>query len=115
MPDKEAETPSTADDSLVAHSLWEAKWIVAIWCIAFLWVVGYCIGFGYGGEGQPIPTVWGMPAWVFWGIALPWGVAAVVSSWFALACIADEPLSRERVTGDWASTNEADVEQRQDG
>ncbi len=80
------------EDPLVTHSLREAKWILLVWVAAFVWVIGYTSRFGYIREGETISTVWGLPAWVFWGVALPWGIATVVSSWFALRYIADEPL-----------------------
>lgn len=86
------ESKPVVDDPMVSHSLWEAKWILLVWLIAFLWTVGYCGLFGYRNEDQTLKTVLGMPAWVFWGVGLPWLLATAVSSWFALVCIADVPL-----------------------
>jgi hypothetical protein len=85
-------------DPLVRNSLREAKGILWIWGIAFVWVVGYCslrgtAGPGTVGSDQELSVVWGMPSWVFWGVALPWLISVLVSAWFALHCIADEPLS----------------------
>ncbi len=88
----EPEPEPTIDDPLVTHSLREAKWIVVVWVVAFVWVVGYCSRYGYYREGETTTIIGGMPAWVFWGVALPWVVATIVSSWFALRCIADESL-----------------------
>ena len=98
------ESGTTIDDPLVIHSLREAKWIVVVWIVAFVWVVGYCGRYGYYREGEPAANVCGMPAWVFWGVALPWVTATVVSSWFAIFCITDEPL-----------VDPADGERRDDG
>ena len=79
-------------DPVFASSLGELKWVLVIWLINFLWVVGYCILYGYPSEGQPLDTVIGMPSWVFWGIFVPWIVATAVTSWFALTQIEDHPL-----------------------
>lgn len=102
---RNAEMKHTVDDPIVSHSLWEAKWILVVWLIAFLWTVGYCGLFGYQAQDQQsLETVLGMPAWVFWGVGLPWLVATAISSWFALTCIADVPLS-----------DDIDSEQQNDG
>ena len=82
----------TQSDPVFASSLRELRWIVLIWLVNFCWVVGYCRAYGYPSEGQPLATVLGMPSWVFWGIFVPWIVAAVVTSWFALTQIEDHPL-----------------------
>lgn len=91
MPNK-SESQPMMDDPLVTNSLHEAKWILVVWVGAFAWVIGYSSQYGYVGEGDSLATVLGMPAWVFWGVAFPWGVATVITSWFALRCIVDEPL-----------------------
>jgi hypothetical protein len=93
MPD-ENKSETMVDDPLVTHSLHEAKWIFVVWAVSFLWVVGYCGRYGYFREDETITMVLGMPAWVFWGVALPWVIATGISSWFALRLIADEPLTR---------------------
>jgi hypothetical protein len=94
-PDREVEF----DGSLVTHTLREAKWIVVIWAISFLWVIGYCSRYGATGEVGSMATVGGIPAWVFWGIALPWVIATIVTCWFALAYVVDEPLDGEALNG----------------
>ena len=86
------------DDSLVTHTLREARWIVAIWAVSFVWVIGYCSRYGATGAVETIETVGGIPAWLFWGIALPWVIATIVTCWFALAYIVDEPLDEEDET-----------------
>lgn len=79
-------------DPVYESSLRESKWIVIIWAINFAWVIGYCTWSGYPDPDEPLSTVWGMPSWVFWGVFVPWIVAAAVSSWFALTKIKDHPL-----------------------
>ncbi|OYP36387.1 DUF997 family protein [Rhodopirellula sp. MGV] len=70
----------------------EAKWILAIWLIAFAWVITYCTLFGYQVSADHLPLVFGMPSWVFWGVFLPWGISVVVSIWFALTMIQNDRL-----------------------
>jgi len=86
-------------DPVYRSSLREMKWILASWTICFLWVIGYTRLYGYPAPDQPLTTVMGMPSWVFWGVFLPWVIAAVVSCWFALTQIQDHPLG-EPVAGE---------------
>ncbi len=85
-------------DPVYASSLRELKWILIIWLINAIWVVGYCVWFGYPDEERPLTTVLGMPSWVFWGVLVPWIVAATVSSWFALTQMEDHPLDEREPT-----------------
>jgi hypothetical protein len=39
-----------------------------------------------------IRLVLGMPAWVFWGIVLPWLAANVVTAWFCFAFMRDDEV-----------------------
>ena len=82
----------TQADPVFASSLRELKWILVVWLVNFLWVVGYCAMYGYQSESRPLTTVLGMPSWVFGGIFAPWIVATVISSWFALTQMEDHPL-----------------------
>lgn len=87
--DSSAEPPH---DTLLANCRREMGWSLLLWVVCFIWVIGYCGLFGYQVEGQEMNIVLGMPSWVVWGICLPWLVAVVVSSGFALWGIADDPL-----------------------
>jgi hypothetical protein len=40
-----------------------------------------------------------MPAWVFWGVVLPWGVCLLFSVWFCFGYIADDDLGRDPEPG----------------
>ncbi|MGI9440973.1 MAG: hypothetical protein ACR2N1_00825 [Rubripirellula sp.] len=95
-------------DPVYKSSLRELKWILVIWLVHFLWVVGYCSAFGYMPRRYTltfsgyITTVIGMPSWVFWGVFVPWISASLVTTWFALTQIEDHDLP------DSASTAVAD-------
>ena len=69
----------------------EAKLIFAAWVAALLWVVPYCALRGYG-VGAAIDTVWGIPSWVFWGIAVPWATASAFALWFSFRVMTDDDL-----------------------
>lgn len=82
----------SSPDPVYQSSLRESRWILLFWVAFFVWVVGYSSLFGYPAEGEPIDTVIGMPAWVFWGVFLPWIISGLVTIWFALTQIEDHPL-----------------------
>lgn len=63
----------------------EAIVIFLAWFAALLWCVPYCYLNGYGLEHDNVSTVWGIPSWVFWGIAAPWGLANLFTVWFCLS------------------------------
>jgi len=87
-----AQEPDSPPDPVFESSLREFKWMLVIWLIHFLWVIGYCYAYGYPAPETPLVTVLGMPSWVFWGIFVPWIVATLISTWFALTQIKDHPL-----------------------
>jgi hypothetical protein len=82
------------DDPVFLHSRREAIVILAVWGAFFAWVVPYCYLNGYTAPARPVelPLVLGMPAWVFWGVALPWVVAGLVSIALCLWFIQDDDL-----------------------
>ena len=93
-------------DPVFIHSRREAVVIVLTWVVALLWTVPYCCLNGYLGTASTDPSTFiiGMPAWVFWGIAVPWLVADVVAIWFCFAYFVDDDL------GAAAEEQEADSE-----
>lgn len=79
-------------DPLYRGALQEMKWILLAWVVNFAWVIGYCRTAAFKVvEGEPA-TVIGMPAWVFFGVFLPWLAATAFTAWFALARMEDQPL-----------------------
>ncbi|MEZ6067752.1 MAG: DUF997 family protein [Planctomycetaceae bacterium] len=86
------------DDPVFLHARREAIVILLVWAACFAWTVPYCYLNGYGAptDGEPIPLVIGMPAWVFWGVAVPWLVGGLVSIGLCLFYIEDDDLAEER-------------------
>lgn len=86
---------ATEYDPLFLHARREMGISFLAWLMFFGWVIGYSAWRAYGPieEGAPLETVLGMPAWVFWGIAVPWVAANLFIFWFAFGCMADDPLT----------------------
>lgn len=82
------------DDPVFLSTRREALVILAVWLLAFCWVVPVCYFTGYPTAPSPdeISTTLGMPSWVAWGVALPWFVAALVSIGLCLFFIRDDEL-----------------------
>jgi hypothetical protein len=82
----------------------EAWWILLTWCGFCAWVLLVCAPHfqtrptaatmervELPTDAMPVATVGGLPAWVFWGIALPWIVASAISIIFSLRYLQHEP------------------------
>lgn len=84
-------------DPIFTTSLYEAKWILGMWLSCFAWTLIVCLSNGYPDTVDPetFPLVFGMPAWVAWGIAFPWLVANVVTIVFCLGFMKDGDLGEE--------------------
>ena len=81
-------------DPVFLHGRREAAVIFALWILLLLWTVPYCYLFGYGEAVDPrtIATVFGVPSWVFWGVAAPWLVASAFTFWFCFRYMKDDDL-----------------------
>jgi hypothetical protein len=84
----------------------ESLFLVIPWLICCVWSVGYCYLFGYTDhprqvgevtnllpdltayDQRGVPTLdplgWGIPAWAFWGIFIPWMLSILFSIIYAL-------------------------------
>jgi hypothetical protein len=82
------------EQRLLRNARREGLLIMAVWLTALIWSVsiGYLAGPQSTGE---MSLVLGMPAWVFWGVVLPWGICLLFSVWFCFAYIADDDLGRD--------------------
>ena len=82
-------------DPTFLHARREALIIFAVWVLALIWAVPYCYFNGYDIDTAILKTVWGVPAWVFWGIVAPWLAANVFTFWFCFSFMADDDLGEE--------------------
>lgn len=71
-------------DPVYRHSRREAVEILLVLATVLAWSVGYCAIHAYKAAGSDVRTVLGMPAWVTWGIVVPWAVVAVFACWYSL-------------------------------
>jgi hypothetical protein len=88
------------ENRVLRHSRREALLALVIWLAAMSFTVGYCARHAYGRDPSDLSFVMGFPDWVFWGIVVPWVACVVVSWWFAVFFMGDEPLDPECVAGE---------------
>lgn len=86
----------STQDPVYHHSKNEALLILVVWALSFAWTVPYCYFNGYQSneEAYQLELFWGMPSWIFWGVALPWFVAGIVSILICLFIIKDDDLGQ---------------------
>lgn len=97
-------------DPVFLHCRQEAIVILGVWVAAMIWTLSSCAATGYV-DGQDVPTIFGMPSWVCWGIALPWLVADVVAIALCLFYIRDDDLGVAHEGADVAE----DIRHRHEG
>ena len=87
--------PTEDYDPVFIHSRREAIVILCLWIVCLCWTIPYCYQHGYTTEVDPdnLGIVWGMPAWVFWGVLLPWMFATSFTIVFCLFVMRDDDLS----------------------
>ena len=81
-------------DPVFLNSRREACVIFGVWFLCMIWAVPVSYMMGYGREIVPgsVPTVFGMPTWIFWGIVCPWLVADVITTWLCFKFIKNDDL-----------------------
>ena len=62
-----------------------------LWLLACVWTVGYSAVFAYPPQPQ-VELIYGIPAWVVWGVLLPWTVCTLFTCWYAMAAMKDVDL-----------------------
>jgi Protein of unknown function (DUF997) len=65
----------------------EAMVAALIWIIAGVWTI--TASYTLSAE-RPLRFVAGLPAWVVWGIMLPWVTSFVVHVWYSLVFVGDK-------------------------
>ncbi len=89
------------------HGRREAIFILVVWVSALCWVVPYCYFSGFvpnleNFDPEKLETVWGVPAWVFWGIAVPWVAANLITIVFCFGFMKDDDLGEAHEGADLA-------------
>lgn len=81
-------------DPVYLNSRREALVIFGIFIAGLIWAVPYCYLTGYIGDFEQgdFSTTFGIPTWLFWGIAVPWLIADIVTVWFCFFYMADDDL-----------------------
>lgn len=76
------------------HGRREAIVIFSVWVLCLFWAVPFCYFTGYVKDFDPenFKMVLGMPAWLFWGILIPWIAADIFTAWFCLFYFKDDDL-----------------------
>ena len=80
--------------AILRSSRREALVTATLWVLAGGYTVGYAKLFAY--RAGPPDLIYGIPAWVIWGVILPWVVCTVVTCWYAMCGIRDEDLGEEQ-------------------
>jgi uncharacterized protein involved in cysteine biosynthesis len=88
---------SGKEQELLRHARREGLLIMIVWAIALLWSVVSANLWGYRENRDPatIELILGMPDWVFWSVALPWGLCVAFTSWFCFGFMADDDLGQD--------------------
>jgi hypothetical protein len=97
------------EQQLLQHARREGLLIMAVWALVLTWSVGsgWLLGYdsaasaraalGLDGEHAPI---FGIPAWVFVSVFVPWGLCLLFSIWFCFFHMADDDLGKDRGEGE---------------
>ena len=81
-----------AGPSYFEQSKREMRIILCTWFVFCVWVVGYCTTHAYELDPENLSITFGMPSWVFWGIAAPWCCATIFTVVFGFRLLRDQPL-----------------------
>jgi hypothetical protein len=92
---KGPDAPVSGEQRLLRHARREGLLILAAWAVALVWSVTIGYALGYDRDPVDISLVLGMPDWVFWAVAAPWGICLVLSVWFCFVYMADDDLGRD--------------------
>ncbi len=82
-------------DAVFVQSRRELIGILLIWLLFAGWVLGAAYLLAYADPDRPVTLVLGMPAWVFWAVAMPWLGANLVIIAFCMLGMKDQSLDDE--------------------
>src|SRR5712691_4824184 len=83
------------EQRLLRHARREGLLVMAVWAAGLVWstVVGYLLG--YDKPADQVRLIFGMPAWVFWAVVIPWVICLLFSVWFCFVFMADDDLGQD--------------------
>lgn len=85
--------PQRELDPVFQHAKRETIVLLVTFTLFLVWSISVSVYLGYRAPDEStFRTVFGIPDWVFWGIALPWVAANVFTFGFGLFYMADDPL-----------------------
>lgn len=82
-------------DPVYLNSLREAIVILIIFFVFLGYCIPVCFYFGNRPSGDEVPSLFGIPAWCFWGVLVPWIVANFVTAWFCFFYMKNDPLESD--------------------
>lgn len=82
-------------DPVFVHARRELWVILGAWALLMCWSIGYSAFAGYEVPEGPVPTVLGMPRWIFFAVFLPWVLASLFTVVFSLRVMKADDLGRE--------------------
>jgi hypothetical protein len=88
------------EQTLLRHARREGLLIMGVWLLTIVWSIGSGYFLGYNLKPDQVQLVFGMPAWVFWSVVLPWGLCLLFSVWFCFRYMADDDLGQDPEEGD---------------
>lgn len=89
-----------AEDPLLKSARREAVVALLFWVLMLLVTLVVCYCLGYVRDPRLNPRfILGFPAWVFWGIMVPWAACIAFGTWFVCRFMKDEDLGRETDDG----------------
>ncbi len=65
------------------------------WLFFAAWVITYSYFNAYKDQNEEPSITFGMPSWVFWGIAVPWICATAFTVYLSLFVIKDQEFRNE--------------------
>ena len=94
--DRQSKNDNGQLDPVFVHALRETKLLLLVFLLFMLWTVGYSTFAAFDiPTDKPLAKVFGMPAWVAWGVLIPWLVADTFIIWFCLTLMAADPLGED--------------------
>lgn len=91
--DESEPSGTTSGDPLYVNAKRESAVLLAAFAVILVWSISVSYWLGYDVATADISlTVWGMPRWVFWGIAVPWIASNIFTVVFCLFYMADDHL-----------------------